>query len=533
MSLFHVTTSLIYSNRANQKIVEWCSSIFLKLGLFCIGITLLYLSFPNSKVHLSIFSWFSFVPILVIIINEPRHFLKLLWSWMFFQLFFMFLFYFRQQPLPLSFDVSNHTNGIVLFMVVFPLLYGIFFCFISYLFYWKNTLLSALVQTSLWGLFEPFIIERLMGFPLSLALTNFQNSLIIQLASIGGINSVSCVIFMSNIVIVYLLISKFNLKSSILNCLNVLSPLLCFLVILFISLFLGYFRINSVTPEGSHNFKVSLIQPNVSPYYLSLNSNNNHYFEWQLNQLFEDSFYAKSHFKPDFLLWPEGVLSDKIFTKEFYYSFRELSETLDTPLIIHSIFFDKGMAGKKSSALHFKGKSLLGINHKYRLVPIFESEGYSAGFEPNVFFDVAANVDLGSMICFEVLFSSVSRQLVAHGANVLTCLSNNGYFGKSNWPLLHGAYSVFRSVEYGRPFIFINNTGFSVVTDSVGRILHRSPLIQSRISNVSVPNLVHETFYFRNPAVFNFSCLIIVAFGAFFYGFSLFKSGGVNFLSEH
>jgi apolipoprotein N-acyltransferase len=52
----------------------------------------------------------------------------------------------------------------------------------------------------------------------------------------------------------------------------------------------------------------------------------------------------------------------------------------------------------------------------------------------------------------------------------LVCHANTSYFGKSNWPVLHSAYTSLRAFEAGRSIVLVNDTGYSVGADAVGRI---------------------------------------------------------------
>jgi apolipoprotein N-acyltransferase len=410
-------------------------------------------------------------------------------------------------------------------MVGFPLVYGIFYFLVSYLFQNKFKISNLLVQSALWVLLEIFIVEKLMGFPLSLALTNFQNESVIQLASLGGIHFVSFLIFMSNASIVQADMRGMYKQVSAKKLLWASRAFIFFLGCYLISTIWGYTQVQKYSQEGETKTKVSLIQPNISQYDLSLVTHNKHYFSWQLQNLFDMSFQAKETFNPDIVIWPESVLKEKIFSEEFYYPFRNAAKDLNKNLIVHSIFWDKPKDQTFSSAIHYREDRLVEVNHKHKLVPIFESDDYAIGKTQNVFFDVVKNIDIGSMICFEMLFSKISSQLYQKGANVLLCISNNGYFGKSSWPLLHAAYSTFRSAEFRRPFIFINNTGFSIVTNASGKITHISPFNKKSISNIFVSGSNTSSFYAKYPQLFTYACISVV-FLVLLFQILLFKIKG-------
>ncbi len=77
---------------------------------------------------------------------------------------------------------------------------------------------------------------------------------------------------------------------------------------------------------------------------------------------------------------------------------------------------------------------------------------------------------LGLMICLESVLPGPSRALVQHGAQSLLVISDDSWFGNSNWPILHANLSIFRAIETRRSFVFVNNTGGNLVIDPSGRI---------------------------------------------------------------
>ncbi|MEO1133347.1 MAG: nitrilase-related carbon-nitrogen hydrolase [Cyanobacteria bacterium J06639_1] len=80
---------------------------------------------------------------------------------------------------------------------------------------------------------------------------------------------------------------------------------------------------------------------------------------------------------------------------------------------------------------------------------------------------------LGVMVCLESVMPEPSRELVRAGAQSLMAISDDSWFGKSNWPILHASLSVFRAVELRRSFAFVNNTGGNLIVDPSGIVQQR------------------------------------------------------------
>jgi apolipoprotein N-acyltransferase len=113
---------------------------------------------------------------------------------------------------------------------------------------------------------------------------------------------------------------------------------------------------------------------------------------------------------------------------------------------------------------------------KQWLFPFFESSRFTPspdGYRPLRGGSVLGA--LGAMVCLESVLPAPSRRLVQTGAESLVVISDDSWFGNSNWPLLHGHLSVFRAVENRRSVVFVNNTGGNLIVDPCGRIQESKP----------------------------------------------------------
>jgi apolipoprotein N-acyltransferase len=88
--------------------------------------------------------------------------------------------------------------------------------------------------------------------------------------------------------------------------------------------------------------------------------------------------------------------------------------------------------------------------------------------------DVAGH-RLGVSICYELIFSAVSRDLVRGGAELLLNLSNDEWFGTQRGMEQHFAAAVLRAIETDRPLVRATNTGITAGIDRLGRIVARLP----------------------------------------------------------
>ena len=87
---------------------------------------------------------------------------------------------------------------------------------------------------------------------------------------------------------------------------------------------------------------------------------------------------------------------------------------------------------------------------------------------------------LGPLICFEVLFAPMSHDLKQDGADVLTVISNLGWFGHSNAAAQELAIAKVRAVETRLPIIHASNSGISGVIDPYGNLAPLDRFINHR-----------------------------------------------------
>jgi apolipoprotein N-acyltransferase len=123
---------------------------------------------------------------------------------------------------------------------------------------------------------------------------------------------------------------------------------------------------------------------------------------------------------------------------------------------------------------------------------------------------------LGPLICFEVIFPDLAAKHLAGGAQLLTVVTNDGWFGRTPGPYQHLAFGAWRAAETGLPLIRAANTGISAVFDGRGRVLHSTEL-QARDAfaltiDLPAPHTTPEMFLrpWISPA-----CLALAGVGLF------------------
>ncbi len=119
--------------------------------------------------------------------------------------------------------------------------------------------------------------------------------------------------------------------------------------------------------------------------------------------------------------------------------------------------------------------------------------------------------EFGVPICYEIIFPDLVRQFVLEGANFLTTITNDAWFGLSSAPYQHFGMVQFRAVENRRAFARAANTGISGFIDPYGRVISTGPLFQEAALTGTIPLRRDLTFYTRYGDVFAYACVILAA----------------------
>ncbi len=194
----------------------------------------------------------------------------------------------------------------------------------------------------------------------------------------------------------------------------------------------------------------------------------------------------------ELILWPEGVLRAQFANTSLEpYILNPMRQILPRQggLLLGTTEPDPRTAAAppdqqqfiNSALLYDAQGSLIDRFGKQWIFPYFESQRYTPspdGYRPLYLPQFG---HLGVNICLESVLPGPSRQLVRAGATSLLTISDDSWFGNSNWPMLHGQLSVFRAVENRRSTVFVNNTGGNLIINPNGRIQQRGEIFERSV----------------------------------------------------
>ncbi len=100
-------------------------------------------------------------------------------------------------------------------------------------------------------------------------------------------------------------------------------------------------------------------------------------------------------------------------------------------------------------------------------------------------------------ICYEVVYPHLIREGVLQGAELLTTITNDAWYGHTSAPFQHFELAAMRAIEQGRYLARAANTGISGFVDPYGRVLGRSALFETTAMVGEVRFLQGRTVYAR------------------------------------
>ncbi len=118
---------------------------------------------------------------------------------------------------------------------------------------------------------------------------------------------------------------------------------------------------------------------------------------------------------------------------------------------------------------------------------------------------------VSTSICYEVVYPNLVRRFVNDGAELLTTITNDAWFGPTSAPHQHFAQASMRAIENGRYLVRSANTGVSGIVDPYGRVTERSRLFEPAIIVSDARFLSGPTTYAQIGDVFAYACVAATA----------------------
>ncbi len=372
-----------------------------------------------------------------------------------------------------------------------------------------------------WVALEYIRTHLFSGFPWGvLGYSQYPNLAFIQAADIFGVLGISFLLVLANGV----LVSVFKAFSQKAWPKKTNMAGLGLAVVLLCSAFIyGHLKLAQIHGQmkGVPSRKISVIQANISQ-------------DRKWDNVFIDETidrYSRLSLQTipcDLVVWPETALP-------FYYGMDPVpSNRVDAMVRKAGTFFLIGIPAAQPSDqgfLYYNRACMLtplalpkGYYDKHHLVPFGEyvpfksllrfAEKLTAGagdFSKGQTGPVPLKFGTGTtgvLICFEILFPNIAREFVLNGADILTTMTNDAWFGRTQAALQHFSIAVFRAVENRRSVVRAANTGISGFVDPAGTILEKTEIFTACALTRQVPVMSGKTFYTRHGDLAAKACLV-------------------------
>ncbi|MEI7757994.1 MAG: apolipoprotein N-acyltransferase [Bacteroidota bacterium] len=409
---------------------------------------------------------------------------------------------------------------------------------------------SALI--SFWMLFEYIHLNWQLSWPwLTIGNVFASHPEWIQWYEFTGVSGGTLWVLLSNI-LVFEIIQSIRLKDPLSRIIIKFSYLLI-LPLLFSFFNLFYYLKHSDRKTAQHN--VVIVQPNIDPFQKFDAANTSQQIA-TLIQLSEKQIDSATRL----IIWPETAMSavewqPNVRNNNFYQPIFEFVNRHPEISLVSGIETLKSYSSADASAtaskredgtyvdafnaaILIKANQPLDFYNKSKLVPgveslptflkfmgpIFEkfggsSGGYGKSNTSSVFHSDNNPYFVAPIICYESIYGEYVSTYVAKGANILTILTNDGWWGNTPGHKQHLEYARLRAIENRKWVARSANTGISAVIDDKGNILETRGWNKAASIKFSIPTTDTLTFYTRFGdwlyKGFSFLALLILGWNIF------------------
>ncbi len=218
--------------------------------------------------------------------------------------------------------------------------------------------------------------------------------------------------------------------------------------------------------------------------------------------------------RPDLVVWPENASDIDPFEDAAAYDLIERAvQDVGVPVLVGAVLQGPGDGVSNTGIVwdprtgpgeryvkrhpvpfgeYIPFRSLLRrVTSKVDLVP----RDFVAGNEVGVL-DVGP-VRVGDVICFEVAYDGLVRDVVTGGGRLLVVQTNNATFGRSGETSQQLAMGRLRAVEHGRAVLVAATSGISAVIAPDGRLVEDAPVFTREVLSAQVPTRTGTTLATR------------------------------------
>lgn len=268
--------------------------------------------------------------------------------------------------------------------------------------------------------------------------------------------------------------------------------------------------VGRITTTPTHALRIAVLQGNDLDRYLTPAE--------QAARLITNKHFALAarelHGDYDLIVFPESSLDGDDPTVDTALRDRlvALGRAHDSYVMANGITHDAQGREYNTNLLYAPDGTLVGTYSKRHLVPFGEYVPWRSqlsfidalkqiphDFTPGTHDSIwpIRGVDVGSIICFESVFSAQVRDVVREGAQLIVVSTNNRSYRRSAASAQHLALSQMRAAETGRPVVQAAISGISAFIDADGVVHDATRLFVPSVISSPVMATTGETPYVR------------------------------------
>lgn len=353
----------------------------------------------------------------------------------------------------------------------------------------------------------------------------------IQIADIVGAFGLSLIVLYINVLLYFAIKNFFSIRKNFLRY-------VALSVILFSFVFIyGLIKLNEKNTDEKF-LKVGVVQPNIDPWD-----------KWELGglesilQIYLELSEECTKQGAKLFIWPETALPVYLLSGTYsdivdsIYSFlREKDIYLLTGMPDYIIHYENppedAKLSKAGNFYYSTYNSILLLNPnsyeiqrygKMHLVPLGEKVpfvdelpfladwfkwgvglgGWNVGKDTTVFKFKVDNdtIKVAGLVCYESVFPDFVTHFVKKGAQFITVVTNDSWYGNSSGPYQHKEFAALRAVENRRAVVRSANGGISCLINKYGITEFETEMFTRTSFVVDVPLNEQITFYTKYPLI--------------------------------
>jgi apolipoprotein N-acyltransferase len=138
-------------------------------------------------------------------------------------------------------------------------------------------------------------------------------------------------------------------------------------------------------------------------------------------------------------------------------------------------------------------------------------------------------VKIGAVVCIESIYPDFVSSFVKRGAEIITVVTNDSWYGNSSGPYQHKEFSVLRAIENRRSLIRCANGGISCLINPLGNTIVETKMFERTTLVFDADINEQVTFYTKYPLLVPILCSIV---SIWIFGIFLIKKMIIKFYPE-